>query len=178
MTAAVFHIQEIVTGASLEELETYVKRGLRWLNELEKPLKKHGMASNEAEAWINQINRIKGYAARTKTVIGVVGNTGAGKSSVVHAMLDEEQLLPTNTMRAYTAVVTELSYNHEPGRAYRAEVGFINEESWHYQRELSERRGSTLFCFDQETRLESDRYGVHPSSAYEIWITIKAGRGA
>ena len=29
-------------------------------------------------------------------VLGVVGNTGAGKSSVINAMLDEERLVPTN----------------------------------------------------------------------------------
>ena len=68
----------------------------------------------------------------TPTVIGVVGNTGAGKSSVINAMLDEERLVPTNCMRACTAVVTELSYNksNDPLAKYRAEIEFIQPADW------------------------------------------------
>ncbi len=46
-------------------------------------------------------------------------------------MLDEERLVPTNCMRACTAVVTEISYNHEEGNPYRAEVEFIARDDWH-----------------------------------------------
>jgi GTPase SAR1 family protein len=63
--------------------------------------------------------------------MGVVGATGAGKSSVINAMLDEERLVPTNCMRACTAVVTEISYNYEEGVPYRAEVEFISRSDWH-----------------------------------------------
>ena len=72
---------------------------------------------------------LREQAVRAKTVIGVVGNTGAGKSSVINAILDEERLVPTNCMRACTAVVTEISYNNgeEP---YRAEIEFISEVEW------------------------------------------------
>ena len=43
---------------------------------------------------------------------------------------EAENYRPTNTMRACTAVVTELSYNSSPDYAYRAEVEFINIEDW------------------------------------------------
>lgn len=51
-------------------------------------------------------------------------------------MLDEERLVPTNCMRACTAVVTELSWNesNEPESRYRAEIEFIKETDW--EREL------------------------------------------
>ena len=59
----------------------------------------------------------------------MVGNTGAGKSSVINAMLDEERLVPTNCMRACTAVVTEISYNYAE-TPYRAEIDFITKADW------------------------------------------------
>ena len=62
----------------------------------------------------------------------MVGNTGAGKSSVINALLDEERLVPTNCMRACTAVVTEMSWNDsaDPLSKYRAEIDFITREDW------------------------------------------------
>jgi GTPase SAR1 family protein len=64
-----------------------------------------------------------------KNVVSVVGATGAGKSSVINAMLDEERLVSTNCMRACTAVVTEISYNYEDV-CYQAEIEFISRQDW------------------------------------------------
>ena len=64
----------------------------------------------------------------------MVGYTGAGKSSVINAMLDEERLVPTNCMRACTAVVTEISYNFLDDQPYRAQIEFIDASDW--EREL------------------------------------------
>lgn len=67
-----------------------------------------------------------------RTIVGVVGNTGAGKSSVINAILGEENLVPTSGMRACTAVVTELCYNfsEDENEKYRAEVHFISKDEW------------------------------------------------
>ncbi|KAK3655764.1 hypothetical protein LTR56_003413 [Elasticomyces elasticus] len=53
-------------------------------------------------------------------------------------MLDEERLVPTNCMRACTAVVTELSYNDSTSEKskYRAEIGFIRENDWRKELEI------------------------------------------
>ena len=67
--------------------------------------------------------------AQKKTIVGVMGNTGAGKSSIINALLDEEQLVPTSCMRACTAVVTEISFNNGDEK-YRAEIEFINPKEW------------------------------------------------
>lgn len=61
----------------------------------------------------------------------VVGNTGAGKSTLLNALIGESAVLPTNGMRACTAVIIELSYNHEErGAKYGGVVEFISQQEW------------------------------------------------
>ncbi|PIB00380.1 hypothetical protein CB0940_01806 [Cercospora beticola] len=135
-----------------ERLEAGVQAGLKVLSELEVPLKELG-PNEDAQAWLTHIARVRKEAVQNRTVVGVVGNTGAGKSSVINAMLDEERLVPTNCMRACTAVVTELSYNHSTDERakYRAEIEFIKPEEW--QKELN-----VLFqeAFDESGKVSAE----------------------
>lgn len=66
------------------------------------------------------------------SIVGVIGSTGAGKSTIINAILDEEELVPTNCMRACTAVITELRSNdsEEADEKYRAEISFVSKEEW------------------------------------------------
>jgi GTPase SAR1 family protein len=128
-------LQGLLQSSSPERLEAAVRKGIAVLSEIEEPL--HRLARDaEAQKWLEQIDSVRDLAKRTRTVIGVVGNTGAGKSSVINAVLEEERLVPTNCMRACTAVVTELSYNDSNNESarYRAEIEFIQPEDW--RREL------------------------------------------
>jgi len=58
---------------------------------------------------------------------------------VINAMLEEERLVPTNCMRACTAVVTEISWNssENPNSRYRADIEFIKASDWERDLKLS-----------------------------------------
>jgi len=64
-----------------------------------------------------------------QTVIAVVGDTGSGKSSLLNALLEHGNILPTSGMRACTAVVVRVSSN-ESSDNYEADVEFLAEKEW------------------------------------------------
>ncbi|KAL2132078.1 hypothetical protein VTI74DRAFT_4256 [Chaetomium olivicolor] len=133
------YLQQLVSATSPELLEKGVSIGIRLLGSLKQPLQAVApLNTTQANQWLKSIAELEALAKPTKTIVGVVGNTGAGKSSVISAVLDEERLLPTNCMRACTASPTEISYNHseDPAELYRAEVEFITAGDW-----LKELRG-------------------------------------
>uniref|UniRef100_A0A093UP25 Nuclear GTPase SLIP-GC n=1 Tax=Talaromyces marneffei PM1 TaxID=1077442 RepID=A0A093UP25_TALMA len=123
-----FSLQTLFTDCTSELLEAGVEHGVKLLEHLKEPLRRVAPDLDAAE-WLKSIENLQKQAEQPKTIVGVVGNTGAGKSSVINAMLDEERLVPTNCMRACTAVVTEISYNYEE-IPYRAEIEFITENDW------------------------------------------------
>ncbi|RYP00448.1 hypothetical protein DL763_000800 [Monosporascus cannonballus] len=125
------HLDRLVHEQNPEILETGVEIGLKLLDQLKAPLEQSRV--RDAKDWLRPIDELKGRAKPPPTVVGVVGNTGAGKSSVINALLDEERrLLPTNCLRACTASPTEISYNYstDPGELYRAEIEFISRQDW------------------------------------------------
>ncbi|KAI7342216.1 hypothetical protein KC354_g16519 [Hortaea werneckii] len=101
-----------------ERLEVGVQAGLRVLKELSEPLQQL-TDSGDATAWLTQIEDVRRLAVKNRTVVGVVGNTGAGKSSVINAMLDEERLVPTNFFEENGTITREISNpDSQAGIAY------------------------------------------------------------
>jgi hypothetical protein len=149
------HIREIISQQDPQLLEAGAAQSIKVLQSLKQSFSRCE-ESLDARAWTEAIDKLIPQAERKRTVsvstddvqlnkltlcqiVGVVGNTGAGKPSVINAMLDEERLVPTNCMRACTAVVTEMSWNDstDPSSKYRAEIEFIRHEDW-------EKEGATL----------------------------------
>ncbi|KAK3319346.1 hypothetical protein B0H66DRAFT_591910 [Apodospora peruviana] len=127
------YLQTLISATSPEVLERGVKVGLDVLEGLKGPLDAAvPLNTTQASQWLKSISELKARAKPKRTIVGVVGNTGAGKSSVISAVLDEERLLPTNCMRACTASPTEISYNdsNNSNELYRAKVEFISADDW------------------------------------------------
>lgn len=86
-------LQKLLNTASPEVLESEVQKGMELLGKLVGPLSEQKEQSEDAQQWLSQIENLRKQSVITPTIIGVVGNTGAGKSSVINAMLDEERLV-------------------------------------------------------------------------------------
>ena len=128
---------ESTKNSMLSRLETAVAKGVQALTHLHTFLTKSKPkieSTTDVTDWLSEITKIKQYAAPPKVIIGIVGSTGAGKSSLINAIIDEENLLGTNCMRASTAIATEIAYNYHSGKKYRAEVEFVERREW--EREL------------------------------------------
>jgi hypothetical protein len=138
-------IQRAFRKASMENLESAIQTGRDALLSIKESLQravasgKYQDMERDMTRYIKQIDRILTKTFAPPTIIGVVGDTGAGKSSVINALLEEEQLVPTSGMRACTAVVTEISYNRytpQTPEPYRAEIEFVSFDDWVGELEL------------------------------------------
>jgi len=84
----------------------------------------------------------------------VVGNTGAGKSTLLNALIGERNALPTNGMRACTAVLAELSYADDVD-GYYGEVEFLTHAEWEKELDdllelLTQQDGRAVLNVDQD----------------------------
>ena len=64
---------------------------------------------------------------RPEVPVALLGPTGAGKSTLINALLDS-QLLPVNVAKICTASVTEIAYAEGP--SYEATIEFVSEKDW------------------------------------------------
>jgi len=89
---AICFLQRLVelNSEDVTVLEKGVAIGVKVLKNLQAPLQLYNH-NTQAPHWLESIDRLLSTAKPTRTIVGVVGNTGAGKSSVISAVLDEER---------------------------------------------------------------------------------------
>ncbi|XP_064158133.1 nuclear GTPase SLIP-GC-like [Anguilla rostrata] len=76
-----------------------------------------------------KVSDLKEYDQKKKIYIGLFGKTGAGKSSLINAIVNEDQLLPSALSYACTSVLVQVQANTE-SRKYKADIEFISPEDW------------------------------------------------
>ncbi|XP_076739305.1 nuclear GTPase SLIP-GC isoform X1 [Maylandia zebra] len=64
-----------------------------------------------------------------RELVGVFGKTGAGKSSLINAIIEEKNLLPSGSINACTSVMIKVEANTRSTK-YEAEIEFITKEEW------------------------------------------------
>ncbi|XP_019213455.1 nuclear GTPase SLIP-GC isoform X1 [Oreochromis niloticus] len=64
-----------------------------------------------------------------RELVGVFGKTGAGKSSLINAIIKEKNLLPSGSVNACTSVMIKVEANTCSSK-YEAEIEFITKEEW------------------------------------------------
>ncbi|CAB9497382.1 nuclear GTPase, germinal center associated [Seminavis robusta] len=135
------------------------------------------------QEWTNEISDLARKPC-PETIIGCLGASGAGKSSLLNALLNESEILPTSCSRGCTASVVELRFNRDflaigAQRivVYRGEVEFIPLQEW-----LAELKMLLEACCTTSEDSEQDRvYPKKPdeSEASAAWEKINEvyGRG-
>lgn len=94
----------------------------------------------------------KEYQTHRGPIVGLLGVLGAGKTSLINALLDRKELLASSDDRAATAVMCEVAYNHESSD-YRAEIIFRTRQSLI---EMLDKLFDNLKCkVEHETRMET-----------------------
>ncbi|XP_014910965.1 nuclear GTPase SLIP-GC-like [Poecilia latipinna] len=73
--------------------------------------------------------KIKNLETEKKELVGVFGKTGAGKTSLINAVLEEKNLLPSGSVSACTSVMIKVEGNRQ-NEKYEAEIEFISPEDW------------------------------------------------
>ncbi|XP_039680614.1 nuclear GTPase SLIP-GC-like [Perca fluviatilis] len=109
-----------------EEILTKVKNIMSFVKKRLKPAQENKL-NNFLKDKIDDLERDK------REVVGVFGRTGAGKSSLINAVIGVKNLLPTGDVSACTSVMIKVEANTDANtqnKTYQADIEFITKEEW------------------------------------------------
>ena len=71
--------------------------------------------------------KIKDLENDKKELVGIFGKTGAGKSSLINAVIGKKNLLPSGSISACTSVMIKVEANMQ-SENYEVDIEFITKE--------------------------------------------------
>jgi Dynamin family len=101
---------------------------------------------------------------KTQTIIGVIGNSDVGKSSLINILLDQPSFIPISFNHACTAVITRISYD-DGYCDYGGEIEYFTTEEW--LSELRIIRHAIIHRTDEKDINKVKLKAVYPSLSIE-----------
>lgn len=121
------NVDELCSDRSADELEACAREAAHLLEAIASSLQEYKCPNTTRKE--RDIDALLQHFHQPSTTIAVVGATGSGKSSLINAILDVPDLIPTGCTSACTSVATEIAYNWKDS-LYRAEIRFMMKSAW------------------------------------------------
>ncbi|XP_035287843.1 nuclear GTPase SLIP-GC-like [Anguilla anguilla] len=128
---------QTVFSYEMEELllkcEDALEDGKQTISEVYDKLKGVSCTKGQSKQFLKDLKKkisdLKKYDQKEKIYIGLFGKTGAGKSSLINALVNENQLLPSGSLHVCTSVFVHVQANTDSSK-YKADIAFISPEDW------------------------------------------------
>ncbi|XP_035274329.1 nuclear GTPase SLIP-GC-like [Anguilla anguilla] len=120
------------TEELLLKCEDALEDGKQTMSEVYAKLKDVSCREEQSLQFLDDLKKkifyLKEYDRKEKIYIGLFGKTGAGKTSLINALVND-QILPSGSLHACTSVFVHVQANTESSK-YKANIEFISPEDW------------------------------------------------